>query len=229
MNQTKDKIIDKIRKLLKLSESPNVHEAQRAIMKAQQLALKNGIEIAEISEESKEAVVDRFINPQSRVPIFKRRISNVLASNFRVAAFRESIFDHEDLKLKEIMRVIGLPEDVAVFKQVYAYTIKSYSILLNAFLKKYKRTYPRRKIKQNLKNDYMIGFISGLRDRFQQNIQEHGLIVTTPQIVNDKIKQLKCYVSKDRKLTYKNDHIAINQGWNDGKSLTPHKNIETRA
>jgi Protein of unknown function (DUF2786) len=229
MNQTKDKIIDKIRKLLKLSESPNEHEAHRAIMKAQQLAFKNGIEIAEISDENKDAVVDRFINPQSRVPVFKRRISAVLASNFRVAVFRETIFDHEDLKLKEIMRVIGLPEDVAIFKQVYAYTIRSYSILLNAFLKKYKRTYPRRKIKQNLKNDYMIGFLSGLIDRFEKNIREHSLIVITPQVVNDKIKELNCFKSKDRKLSYKNDHIAIDQGWNDAKQLTPHKNLEATA
>lgn len=225
MKASKEKIIDKIRKLLKLSESPNVNESQRAIMKAQQLAVKNGIEISHIKDEKQDAVIDCFTDPLSRIPLYQKRISTVLASNFRVLIVRERILDHEGLKLKEIMQVIGLPEDVIIYKQVYAYTIESYRLLLNAFLKDYKKRYPRRKIKQNLKNDYMIGFLSGLIYCFRQNIQEHGLMVITPQVVNDKIKQMNCHESKGRKLTRRKDYIGMNQGWRDAKKLTPHKNI----
>jgi Protein of unknown function (DUF2786) len=224
--QQKDKIIDKIRKLLKLGESPNEHEAQSAIMKAQKLALKNGIEISEIKQESNDAVVDQYIDPLTRVPLFKRRISALLATNFRVVVIRDKVFSWEDVKYKEIMLVVGLPEDVAIFKQVFAYTVESYSIYLNAFLKKYKKTYPRRKIKQNLKNDYMIGFLSGLIYRFRQNIQEHGLIVVTPQVVKNRIDEMKCHESKSRKLSHKKDKIAMGMGYHDAKSLTPHKNIK---
>jgi Protein of unknown function (DUF2786) len=229
MNQSNEKIIDKIRKLLKLSESPNVHEAQRAIMKAQQLALKNGIEISEVKQEQADAVSDPYTVLRSTVPIYERKISKLLADNFRVIVFREEKLCPYALKYKERMHVVGMPKDVAVFKQIFVYTVRSYRLLLNEFIKKYKKQYPRRKFKQNRKNDYMIGFLYGLNYRFGQNIQEHGLVVITPLAVKDKIQQMNCTTSTERTLSYKQDHIAMSQGLHDAKSLTPHKNIEASA
>jgi len=51
----REKLIDRVRKLMALSSSPNQHEAQLAAEKAQELMLKHGIEAAEASEVRGEA------------------------------------------------------------------------------------------------------------------------------------------------------------------------------
>src|SRR5262245_56441648 len=61
----KEKVIEKIRLLLKLSESPNVYEAAAAAAKAQELMFKYNLDLAQVEA----------VRPESAEPYIQERFS----------------------------------------------------------------------------------------------------------------------------------------------------------
>lgn len=213
-----ERMKDKIAKLLRLSDSPNQHEAQRALAKAQELALKNGLSLEAIEEQKATPVQDPFTPPRNRVPAYERIISTVLAANFRVMVLKHG------KGYRETLEVVGLPNDVEIFKQVFAYTLESYRRMLNSWLKDYRFLHPRWKVDQGLKNDYLRGFIAGLDQRFAQNVKEHALVTTVPAVVQDAV-EAKCRPSRKLRLSTRSSSAGIMQGFRDANSLNLHSEL----
>lgn len=53
---------EKIKKLLALSKSPNEHEAQSALAKAQQLMAEHKISMAEVEDKEKRKANEHYLN-----------------------------------------------------------------------------------------------------------------------------------------------------------------------
>jgi hypothetical protein len=80
--ENKSAILRKIQKLLALASSSNVHEAETAMLKSQQLLLKHHLEAPIIDGENGEEVVLKRIMKQKRINAKTHAIAQILATFF---------------------------------------------------------------------------------------------------------------------------------------------------
>lgn len=87
MNATLSPLVDKIAKLLRLSASPNQHEAELALSKAKQLAVENDIDLASVSTDTmpEEAYEQDTVTFGKRKPITGKFVIWVIESHFNVS------------------------------------------------------------------------------------------------------------------------------------------------
>ena len=84
------KLIDKIKKLIALSDSPNEHEAQSAMLKAQLLMAKHNVDMADVQGSNllEEAVIfGEMMDTVYTDSYWKLNLANVIAENFRCHGF----------------------------------------------------------------------------------------------------------------------------------------------
>lgn len=205
-------IKEKIKKLLKLSESPNEFEAAKAIMKAQELACKNNISIDNINvDESDDFVVDSSIDTGKKtVSSEEKAIAAIIASNFKVEIYLSRRYG------KSTINIIGMEQDVDVFKTVYTYALLNFKRFRKEFLKEYKKTNPYYHA-TSVKNSYLFGFIKGLDDKFKENVIEHALVVVTPALVEQKLRSMGLRKGRRSRVKVTRDSAVKSQGYSDGR------------
>lgn len=227
MNHVEPKILERIRKCLALGESPNEHEAMQAIMTAQRLALKHGLDLESIkTSDEPRKVVREELDKQKRghiYPRYKRVIATILGQNFRVQPLYNTI-----RKLTQYW-VIGLPDDVAIYRQVYGYTIAAYELLLPLAIedhyREYRLDYRDAATTKALQNDYLDGFCTGLNDRFRQNIEEFALMVVKPIELQQELERIKPRTVKHT-CTVAGCQTMKSRGNHDAKQLKLHTELE---
>lgn len=118
----RDKLLDRIRRLLRLAESPNVHEAATAAATAQELMARHRIEAASLEAPgAADGIVDFRDTPlesSKRLRPWKTQLADVVA---RANGCR--IYLLERGKLSEIV-VVGRPEDVELVRLLHAELVK---------------------------------------------------------------------------------------------------------
>ena len=75
-------VLRKVKKLLALATSSNIHEAEQAMIKSQQLLLQHHMEIPSIDEDDEEKVVLKRILKQKRIDAKTHAIGNILMTFF---------------------------------------------------------------------------------------------------------------------------------------------------
>lgn len=84
----KDKIINKIQKLLALASSKNENEAQTAMLMAQKLMAIHNIEMSQVETVGVDNnVIEEQADVKSHKTKWKRWLANVIAINFRCETF----------------------------------------------------------------------------------------------------------------------------------------------
>lgn len=119
---SKDKILDRIQKLLRLADNnPSVEEAALAAQRAQELMFEHKISMAEVALDGEdEPVVDEKIEAETkRVPIWLASLWHAVARhNFAKAVYCNP---RHGAAVKAYIRVFGTSQDVAAVKYLVAY------------------------------------------------------------------------------------------------------------
>ena len=118
----KEKVLDKVQKLLALSNSSNDHEALLALMKAQELLAKHNLSMADVPSELKEErVVEEWVMDVSAYNYWVRKLAKIVAQNFRCEdlIYRKP---HNKSFLRE--GFVGLETDAKVAAQIFRYSAK---------------------------------------------------------------------------------------------------------
>jgi hypothetical protein len=171
-----DKIIDKVSKLFALSESSNEHEAESALLKAQEYLAKYNLTMKDIrmNQEMNENI-NNPINDFSTGITYKKAqwkgtLGSVLAENFKCYCYNR-------MRGTNHLYFMGRKQDVFICNLALEYAI-------NAIMKEVKRIkaiYVKiGRSTAGIENDYARGFISGLRQKFEEqkkNNQEWALIL----------------------------------------------------
>jgi hypothetical protein len=79
-NQDKSKIVARIKKLLKLSQSSNENEALRAALKAQELLVFHNISLSDIDNEDNN-VIEHKVETFGNIPMWKKALLFAIASS----------------------------------------------------------------------------------------------------------------------------------------------------
>lgn len=182
----REKIQSKIKKLLNLAgNNPNKEEAQSAFLKAQELLLQYKIEMHEIEGDAKEAKISEAVSHQMVNTPWARVLANILAKNFRCMYFIRKFGNNRRFAV-----FFGEEEDANIACGMYDYAV----VWLNKSACNY-ATMMRNKyrIVKGVKQDYILGFLKGLEDKFEEQIRanaQYALVVVVPPKVKEEYKKL---------------------------------------
>ncbi|QNR70488.1 DUF2786 domain-containing protein (plasmid) [Paenibacillus peoriae] len=181
-------IIRKIQKAMKLSDGGGTAaESQNALLMAQRMAIKHGIDISELGElveEQKREIVHQVVRAASLRSWWRERLYAIIADNFKVESYRTSEGKRNG---KEFYRLTftGFKEDVAIALEVYNHAEQS--------IQHHGRTYIRKmgkriksSNKNKYKNEYMKGYLDGLHRKFAEQVQFHGFqlaLIKHPEVL----------------------------------------------
>lgn len=206
-----EKIVRKIQMLFAKKESNFKAEAETALLKAQELMLKYGITMQDVTGQE---VLELSVY-HSQAPLWHGRIASILAKNFRCKYIWTTQW--RGTRKVRVMTFIGYPEDAEIIKEAYMYAIS----LIRYNIRCLKKRYPR--VKTPYINTYIQGFIAGLRVKFQEQVEreEWGLLLVTPVPVEDHYESYNPVPIKPRgRLAEQNNNqSAYKKGYFDGKSF----------
>ena len=220
----KEKIIEKIQKLLKLGESPFDEEAKTALQKARELMLKHHIEEHDLEGEQKEQVIMKEIEVEkSEVTIY-----SIIADNNRCDSFIR-IKRQGKRHINYSAVIVGFPFDVECVETMGKYVANCYQNGLRE-QRRAMRTKGEYEDTRGLKAYYYSGFVEGLNKAFEeQNAKnEFHLMVITPEEVKTEMGKINFSrgsfhsvsnpVYADRETRAKAREAGYSDGYNAGRS-----------
>lgn len=210
-------IILKIQKLLALSKSSNENEAHNAMIMAQRLLIKYKLSIKDIDQYENQniKVNENRTGIKFRGKNWKSNLSRVVADNFGCYLFYRTGRTHE-------ICFYGKEEDVIICNIILEYAIKCINSNGDKLIKKMKQD-RRRKHFEGIKNDYALGFVSGLDEKFKQQIKsnkEWKLVLLKDQIVIDSYKNFSSgFIAVQTNINFNKNLLAFELGREDGKNF----------
>lgn len=207
------KVIEKVKKLLALSESDNEAEAKNAMLKAQKLMAKNGLTLEEVSESSfseTESIIlegSHKWNAKFRIPL-----ATILAENFRCETFMS---DNQ-------IYFFGHADDCRICTEVFN---SAYNFVYSRGNKFYNEAKKFGRETKGVFNSYAMGFLYGLDNALK--IQAKALMIVTPEDVKSEFKEMTSgWKTKNSKGPNCTDYGAYTKGRADGENFTGNKQIE---
>lgn len=220
MNQ----ILEKISKALRLgTNNNNENEAQSAILAAQRLMAKYRISEEEISDfldedsEKSNEVIEEQTENEINNDKWKRKLMITIAKNFRCDVYYHS----------RRLVIVGAKEDILISKRVYLYAKQC---ILNSFQKFFKENYEsyyiNASMRNKLKREFALGFISGLSEKFEEQKANSDLALV---VVNPNVKEFLNNINfsgvRRSRGSYITNNYCYREGQRTGKNLP---DIDTR-
>ena len=208
------KIVEKIKKLLALSESSNEHESDIAMLKAQELLVKYKLSLKEVKEFK---IYDSAIKEQVSSVSFtkakwKANLASLIADNFSCYHYLKTRYHHT-------ITFFGREEDVTVCNIVLEYAVDCIKSSVRQLRYQYIRDGYSTK---GLENDYAMGFIDGLGQRFEEQKranQEWGLVLIKDKEVTETYNQIKFKGSINTGVELQGYSDIYEIGHEDGKTF----------
>lgn len=181
----KEKIIDKVRKLLALSTSSNEHEAALAASHAQRLLAEHNLAMSDL--EVKEAGADA-----SDLDLKRKTVDKWLRSLFGSVA---AAFDCSAISISNStttrLRFIGCGEDPQVAMYTMQYLVKEIERLAKQFVK----GLPPHTNKAMHRKSFLLGAVNGVRAQLAQ--QKKATPTTSTALVPVKQHLIKQFVAEN--------------------------------
>ena len=137
-------VVDRIKKLLRLSQSPNIHEAQLALDRAFEIAAKYQVDIQTLDlGEDLNAIVSEGCRVGYRLSLTKRLALNVLCRFFNVNV----VISRPDVNL------IGTRSDIAIANHVFEFLYGSADRAVAEVRKEYSRRFT-----ENRRRNFIAGW-----------------------------------------------------------------------
>ena len=189
MSVDRDKIIDKIKKLLALAgDDANEHECMAAALKAQKLISEYDVEESEIHDSNNEEIFT-YNTPKFSRRIWRGYLAQIIADNFRCKSIFINVKEAEDnYKLRHSCRFIGYKHDIHAALLVYDKCVAVGERLAKERFDEYKRIYGSA---EGVKNTFLEGFCAGIHSELSK--QCYALALTTPQAVNDALAKMNLH------------------------------------
>lgn len=202
----KEKIIDKIRKVLELSKNnPSKEEAEAAALKAQKMLAEYHIEMADIESVSAIEEITEVQYYTGTGNKWKYSLASTIASNFRCCLYVIN---------KSYVVFYGYETDAQVAKEVFENLFNLGKRLAGKEYDTYKRKYGTA---PGVMNTFYVGFVDGIRSVLEK--QCTALVLVVPQLVKDNFKEVTKGTSQIRSSLRYNSAMSgvYDRGYNSGR------------
>lgn len=215
-----ERLTEKIQKLLALASSDFEAEAKAALLKAQALMAEYGISLGEVNAHQardtfdgvSQSVIDKG---SSRIATWQKRLSRIVAENFRCRTFFRSYGNH-----RRDLLIYGKSDDVEIAKQTVEFALISARNNWQRYKKsreKREGKMPSRAHTEALKNDYMKAFASGVKEAFAKQVREKAIVLVVDPVVTKYADEVLHLGTEARPATTTlRDAHAYSSGYQDG-------------
>lgn len=208
MTPEREKLIERIAKLLALATSDNQHEAELALAKANEMMQEHQIAMSEVqSEQEREEDYDQTLYEISGVKVFWL---------YQLARACAELYDGECINVpytkgKTSFYFVATPSNVEIIKATFIYMYKVQQNVVVADLEAYRDDW-RDKVGANLtpgetmkfKHGHGVGFANAIRNKVYQlvkkrkaHLKQHSETTNALVIVSE--KKLKDYMDMNSK------------------------------
>jgi hypothetical protein len=221
------KLMDRVRKLLALAESPNEHEAAQAMRAVNRIMAEHNLERLDhdASEYTRHTI---FLN-RKRVETRHRVICGILQEFFFVDVVLSDQYDPQNLDTFKTIELLGRPENVAMAKYVHHFLEDRAEHLWKT------KGRPQGAAGRRGKKSYQLGLLAGFRQKLaEQDQQRRQGPRSTSALVLAKDAGLAQY---KRRLYPRLTHARVNSslvdpdayhhGQKEGRDLTLHRPVTT--
>lgn len=219
----KEKIIDKIRKLLELSKNnPNKEEAILALTKARELMFKHDINIENIEKDDK-----NYFEKIVQLKKWKNWIIFlVMYLNDAFGTF--SLYNEYTKKVY----FYGEKEKVLGVSEIFEFLFEIADYLAMKEYRNYLKEYGTGK---GIYLSYILGFINGVNNALEKQnreFEEYGIVIVTSEVLKQQVRKDKNAVDKrEKRLFNKNINEDLNRevfdkGFDEGITILDKKQIK---
>lgn len=226
MEETDNKrIIDKIRSTLNLANAKDDHESHTAMLLAQQMMAKYGIAMEDVevgdsqSQPPPKELMEMFATKAMKLTWWQKNLSGVIADNFRCFTYYRTISG------KSRIIFLGVKEDTQVAREVFLYAQDSIEYLSVRYLDS--RGVEGLSERTRVRNDYITGFIKGLKDKFKEQVEENewGLILVKDDALIERHSSMKFTSAQSSSVGRAFDSEAIAAGHSDGQRMNHNNKV----
>lgn len=219
----KEKIIDKIKKLLELSKNnPNKEEAILALTKARELMFKHNVDMENIKKDDTnyfEKIV-QLKKWKNWILFFLMYLNDAFGTFSLYNEYTKRVYFYGE---KE--KVLGVCEIFEFLFEVADYlAMKEY----RNYLKEYGTG-------KGIYLSYILGFINGVNNALEKQnreFEEYGIVIVTSEVLKQQVRKDKNAVEKrEKRLFNKNINEDLNRevfdkGYDEGITILDKKQIE---
>lgn len=207
MEQETQKVIEKIQKLYRLSQSSNEYEAALAIQKAQSLIEEYNLSQYDIQEkEFKVEAEEKELYTYKRQPAWKTVLLGRMQSIFNASLIR--------IKQGKNQRIIaiGLTSDIELLNFTFIFLCEKIS------------EFSKKSCSEN-KNDYCLGLVLRIAERLKEAKEAKKssigteLVLAKDKIIEDFFNKKYPSVEKERKRIKTKSHDSFFSGYCDGDNI----------
>ena len=223
---SKEKLIERIRKLLALTGSDYAEEAQSALAKAQILMAENDLSMTEIeAATSEEGVTEQDLNlNKKKTADWEKRLVSVVARSFRCIVFYYYIDNGSKIA------IVGMPSDVEIAVEAANFALEAATKAWSKYRPKLKRKRESegrdttRRTMNELKHDFMKGFRTGVRNALKKNVESHALVLVPDPKVQE-YRNENGGKSYSYQAAQRGDHRVQQQGYDTGHDTFKRRSI----
>lgn len=210
-----EKIIEKIRKLLNMTQENGAseNEAMMAALKAQKLMAEYNINIADIEtcDDSMTIIEESFVCGKGDK--WKVRLAAIIANNFRCKTYFIG---------KSQVVFYGYESDAKIALDVFKFLFTTGNKLADRCYYEY---YKKGENTRGVKNTFLLGFCQGINDVLGK--QCVALMIVTPEEVKKSFDEKTAnWKTVQSTLKTNNDIRAFEKGREEGKTLANSRSIE---
>jgi len=204
-----EKIINRIKKLLRMKNGGTAAEIETALLLAQQIAHKHGIDIKSINENEleREPITHENINELSRIQWECKYAALIMQEHFNVKVFvRKSIF-HDTTKLI----FIGTKTDIEIARYIY-----------NFLVRHFRQEWKLKKGRLRNRQAFMFGMFCGLNNKLNslkpKIEQQEGIILSGDKLRRNDYMEKTFGETKSESVNPDNIAVAaVNAGYQAGR------------
>jgi Protein of unknown function (DUF2786) len=247
--ERKKRLLRRVEKLLRQADGTSYkEEAETALLMAQRILCEHGMTMEEVDalshEEQKTLVAnEQMVTMGHRHSEWLLNLARVLCRQFRCKHYINHTGGGQ--QKKHHIRIVGLAEDVAVCRDVYAYARQTAERLAKAYAKqpgvvmdhiiskdywyRYCEPTPAQKAAANKEVQalWKEGFIKGLQDKFREQVERSesmAVMLTIHPVVQDAYKDLGLGKSRFRPQAIRAENGAARQaGYEAGRAFQPQR------
>ncbi|MBK1962957.1 DUF2786 domain-containing protein [Listeria ivanovii] len=217
-----EKIIKTVKRLLALAnDNENDEEGQSAFLTAQKLMLKHKIKEQELNGYilNQEPINQQSVTIYKKLFWWERTLAQIIGSNFRVKVFLNTSLVDGDKNKKTRIMFYGLESDLTLAREMYILAYEAVVSYSNDYIDEHYRKsgeQRQRYYTESIKASYINGFLTGLDERFKEQISilrgEYEVLVLVPSEVEkaykEMVKDFDVYINKKPPVEIKSAYRA---------------------
>ena len=164
----KDRVVERIARLLALAESPNRHEAEAAMAAAQRLMLKYNLDRAMPKDDPRYGFA-HLGRPSGRVLEHERLVAMILGKHFFVEAIWIPVYRPLEGKRGSVLEICGTRPNLAIAEYVHSFLYQTAERLWR------EHQHNHGIVSNRERRSYLAGVMTGFADKLtRQNAKSRG-------------------------------------------------------